>query len=66
MFDVPQILSNGIGSPNRNSMTMIMWLNNFLYSKDYGRSGALSVILFIVTGILSLIVFRLNTKGDEY
>lgn len=66
MFDVPQILTNGIGSPNRNSLTMIMWLNNFLYSKDYGRSGALSVILFIVTGILSLIVFRLNTKGDEY
>jgi multiple sugar transport system permease protein len=66
MFDVPQILTNGIGSPNRNSLTMIMWLNNFLYSKDYGRSGALSVILFIITGILSLIVFRLNTKGDEY
>ncbi|MBQ8148316.1 MAG: sugar ABC transporter permease [Lachnospiraceae bacterium] len=66
MFDVPQILTNGIGNPDRNSMTMIMWLNNFLYSKDYGRSGALSVILFIITGILSFIVFRLNTRGDEY
>lgn len=66
MFDVPQILSNGIGSPNRNSMTMIMWLNNFLYSKDYGKSGALSVILFIITAILSFIVFRMNSRGDEY
>lgn len=66
MFDVPQILSNGLGSPNRNSMTVIMWLNNFLFSRDYGRSGALSVILFIITGILSFIVFRLNTRDDEY
>lgn len=66
MFDVPQILTKGLGNPNRTSLTMIMWLNNFLYSKDYGRSGALSVILFIITGILSFIVFRLNTKGDEY
>ena len=66
MFDVPQILTNGVGNPNRTSMTMIMWLNNFLYSKDYGRSGALSVVLFIITGILSYIVFRINTKSDEY
>jgi len=51
MFDVPQILTNGFGNPNRTSMTMIMWLNNFLYSKDYGRSGALSVVLFVITGI---------------
>ena len=66
MFDVPQILTNGFGNPNRTSMTMIMWLNNFLYSKDYGRSGALSVVLFVITGILSYIVFRINTKSDEY
>lgn len=66
MFDVPQILTKGLGTPNRTSLTMIMWLNNLLYSKDYGRSGALSVVLFIITGILSLIVFRLNSRGDEY
>ncbi len=66
MFDVPQILTAGMGSPNRNSMTMIMWLNNFLVQRNYGRAGALSVILFIVTGVLSFIVFRLNTRGDEY
>ncbi len=66
MFDVPQILTAGMGSPNRDSMTMIMWLNNFLVQRNYGRAGALSVILFIVTGVLSFIVFRLNTRGDEY
>ena len=58
MFDVPQILTNGTGDPMRSSMTLIMYLNKHLYSKNYGMAGALSVILFIVTGILSLIVFR--------
>jgi len=61
MFDVPQILTNGDGSPSRNSMTLIMYLNKHLYSKNYGIGGALSVYLFIITLILSLIIFKINT-----
>ena len=30
MFDVPQILTNGKGGPDRTSTTMIMYLNNHL------------------------------------
>ena len=65
MFDVPQILTNGEGSPVRTTMTMIMYLNKHLYSKNYGLGGAMSVFLFIVTGILSLIVFRFTTKKED-
>ncbi len=65
MFDVPQILTNGLGVPNRTSMTLIMFLNNHLYSKNYGMAGALSVILFAVAGILSLIVFFGFTNRDR-
>ena len=65
MFDVPQILTNGEGSPNRTTMTLMMFLNKHLYSKNYGMGGALSVLLFIITGILSLIIFRFNTS-DKY
>ena len=36
MFDVPQILTNGQGNPNRTSMTLIMFLNSHLKSKNYG------------------------------
>ena len=65
MFDVPQILTNGGGTPNRTSMTLIMYLNNYLKtSKNYGMAGAISVIIFIVTGILSLFVYRSLTKKD--
>ncbi|MDE6530329.1 MAG: sugar ABC transporter permease [Lachnospiraceae bacterium] len=58
MFDVPQIFTNGTGDPARTTMTLIMYLNKHLYSKNLGMGGALSVFLFVITGILSLIVFK--------
>lgn len=58
MFDVPQILTGGTGEPVESTMTLIMYLNKHLFSKNYGMGGALSVILFIITGILSLIVYK--------
>lgn len=63
MFDVPQILTNGTGEPTRSTMTLIMYLNKHLYSKNFGLAGALSVLLFILTGILSIIVF--NFSGNK-
>lgn len=66
MFDVPQVLTNGSGDPVRSSMTLIMFLNKQLFSKNYGLGGALSVVLFVLTGILSLAVYRIsNTKEKE-
>jgi multiple sugar transport system permease protein len=64
MFDVPQILTNGTGEPARTSMTLIMFLNKHLFSKNYGLGGALSVILFIITGILSMIVYKFSNNND--
>ncbi|MGN0161182.1 MAG: carbohydrate ABC transporter permease [Lachnospiraceae bacterium] len=57
MFDVPQILTKGEGTPVESTMTLIMYLNKHLYSKNYGMGGALSVFLFVVTAILSLIIY---------
>lgn len=65
MFDVPQILTNGTGDPMRSSMTLIMYLNKHLFSKNYGVGGALSVILFIITGILSMIVYKFSNNNRE-
>ena len=62
MFDIPQILTNGEGSPNRQTMTLIMFLNNHLFSKNYGMAGALSVILFIISSLLSVLVFASMTR----
>jgi multiple sugar transport system permease protein len=65
MFDVPQILTKGTGDPNRSSMTVLMYMNKHMFSKNYGVSGALSFILFMVTAVLSIIVFSLNSKTEE-
>jgi len=59
MFDVPQVLTNRMGAPNRTTMTLVMFLNSYLTpSKNYGMSGAVSVYLFVLTAILSIFVYK--------
>lgn len=65
MFDIPSVITNAKGAPNRTTMTVVMALNNHLTtSKNYGMAGALSVILFVVAAILSLLVFYLMRDKD--
>jgi cellobiose transport system permease protein len=59
MFDVPQILTNGSGNPDRTSMTLIMFLNKHLASRNFGVAGSVSVLIFFVTGALSFITYRM-------
>ena len=66
MFDVPQILTGGSGAPNNTTMTMIMFLNKNLVSRNTGDGGALSVVLFVITAILSVIVFKFSGNNDKY
>ena len=65
MFDLPQIFTNGKGGPDRTTMTLIMYLNNHLFNKNYGLAGALSAIIFIITGALSIGVFKSLTGQKE-
>ena len=65
MFDVPQILTNGKGTPDRSVTTILMFLNNHLFSKNYGMAGAISVILFIICAILCIgVYFSLNNDDN--
>ncbi|MBR1741686.1 MAG: sugar ABC transporter permease, partial [Lachnospiraceae bacterium] len=65
MFDLPQILTDGQGSPNRSTMTLIMYLNRHLLGNNYGLAGALSVYLFLVCGILSFFIYRILNQKEE-
>lgn len=65
MFDVPQILTNSAGTPDRTTMTIIMKLNNHLQSKNYGPAGAISVLLFVVTGVLSGLVYKITMSNYQ-
>ena len=57
MFDVPQLLTNGQGTPNESAMTLVMYINNNLFSKNYGKAGAISILMFVVSAALSMVVF---------
>jgi len=49
----------------RSSMTLIMYLNNHLFSKNYGMAGAVSVVLFLVCAVLCVVVYFSLTKEDD-
>jgi multiple sugar transport system permease protein len=62
LFDAAQIYTQTTGGPSLTSYTVIMYLYNLIaYSRNYGIAGALSVVLFIITAILSIFVFKLLT-----
>lgn len=66
MFDVPQIMRIQ-STPIEESRTMIMWLNDLITgaSRQYGMGGAMSVLIFAVTGVLSLIVYNTMVQSPD-
>ena len=65
MFDVPQILTNGTGQPNRTTMTIIMKLNKHLVNKNYGPAGVTSMLIFAITGVLSGMVYKMTMQNYQ-
>ncbi|MCI7192528.1 sugar ABC transporter permease [bacterium] len=65
MFDVPQVLTNGKGTPNNSTTTIVMYLNQHLYSKNYGTAGAISVLMFLICGVLCVLVYATLTRQDD-
>lgn len=58
MFDVPQVLTNGTGNPGGTTKTLIMYLNeNISTSSNYGKAGAISIVIFVICAVMSLIVY---------
>ena len=60
-----QILSNGMGTPNRSTMTIIMKLNKHLANKNFGPAGVTSVMIFAITGVLSGIVYKMTMQNYQ-
>ena len=44
---------------------MIMYLNNHLFSKNYGMAGAVSVVLFLVCAVLCVVVYFSLTREED-
>ena len=64
MFEAAQI--DG-ATPNQTfwKITVVMYLNNFIgTSKNYGRAGAVSAIMFVICAVLCVVIMR-TTRGDD-
>jgi multiple sugar transport system permease protein len=44
---------------------MIMYLNNHMYSKNYGMAGAVSTVLFILCSVLCFLVYVNMTRDND-
>lgn len=72
MFDIPYLYHTGGGKINANLRTVAVFVyEQFragakVHQPDYGIAGAASVILFIITAALGILVFRMNRDEDEH
>lgn len=72
MFDIPYLYHTGVGKINANLRTVAVFVyEQFragakVHQPDYGIAGAASVILFIITAALGILVFRMNRDEDEH
>jgi multiple sugar transport system permease protein len=68
MYDIPSLFNvNGSsmsGGPSDSTTTMSMYIMR-LYDKDVGRAAAISVMMFILTLIISLLLFASMGDKDE-
>lgn len=64
MFTQPYILTGG--GPNNKSISILMVIYNYAFrSGDYGTATALSLLLALVLGFLSIIYFRTRKRLEQ-
>lgn len=65
LFDVAQMFTKNSGGPDMTSKTLMMFLNDiFKTSQNYGKAGAISTIIFIMTAFLSVIVYFISYRDE--
>lgn len=71
MFDIPFLYHTAAGDIKDHLRTVAVFIyeqfrvGNNVHSPQYGVAGAASIMLFVVTAILGIFVFRMNRDQDE-
>lgn len=71
MFDIPFLYHTAQGDIKDHLRTVAVFIyeqfrvGNNVHSPQYGIAGAASIMLFVVTAILGIFVFRMNRDVDE-
>lgn len=68
MYDIPALLNvpetGMVGLPNDTTTTMTMYIMR-MYNTDVGKAATVSVLLFIVTLVISLVLFTSMRDRDD-
>ena len=65
LFDVADMFTRHHGGFDNTSMTLVMYLNlAFRTSENYGMAGAISIIIFIMTALLSVAVYFVSYRDS--
>lgn len=71
MFDIPFLYHTAAGDIKDHLRTVAVFIyeqfrvGNNVHSPQYGIAGAASIMLFVITAILGIFVFRMNRDQDE-
>lgn len=67
MFDIPYLITNGHGEPRFAIQTASVFIYNqgFTGEHNYATAAACSMIMFVIIGVLSAIVFYMMRDKDE-
>lgn len=66
LFDVPSTMSDGTGEPDKAILTVSMYLyNQGFKNHNYGYSAAVSVGLFLIICVMSLVSFKFMKGGEK-
>ncbi len=70
LYDIPALFNAGqgtayMGGPSDTSTTVTMYIMR-LHSSDTGKASAVSVLLFLITLVISLIFFRVFRDNDAH
>jgi multiple sugar transport system permease protein len=64
LFDVPAVLTDGMGAPQKAILTGAMYIYNQAFrNHNYGYASAVSVSLFVIIAVLSAISLRGIQRG---
>lgn len=66
LFDVPATITDGMGAPDKSILTISMYIYNHGFkSYNMGYAATLSIGLFVVIAILSIIYLLVQRKGAK-
>lgn len=66
IFDVPNVLTNGLGAPDKSILTMVMYLyNNAFMFKNYGYGATVAWGLFLIIMVFSVIALHFMNRGKH-